>query len=136
MHNRIFHKLSVIFIVAMLGACGEPTVTHKLELSDESGTVVAALALTLPASLPASELPFEGSWQLQSNTGSFPIGAVQPGHYLGFIQDGKVILDLNPGVADNNVVLEAPAQITQMAGRWQLATAAGFQPGGSFRSSR
>lgn len=133
---RIFHALSVLFIFASLGACGEPSVRHRLELSDESGTVVATLAVTLPSSLPASGQDFEGSWELQSHTGAFPIGAVHPGHYYGFQQDGKLLLDLNPRWADNNVVLEAAAQTKQMAGRWRLATAAGFQPGGSFRAAR
>jgi hypothetical protein len=136
MHIRIFHTLSLLFIVAILGACGKPSVTHRLELCDESGTVVATLVVALPSSLPASGQQFEGSWQLQSHTGGFPIGAVKPGQFLGFHQDGKLLLDLNPGWADNNVVLDASAQMKQLAGRWHLATEAGIQPGGSFRSAR
>lgn len=134
MPNRIFHALAVLLVVASLAACGVPSITHRLELRDESGTVVATLAVAIPSSLPPSGQQFEGSWQLQSHSGAFPIGAVQPGHYLGFHGDGQVLLDLNPGWADNNVVLEAPTQMKQLAGRWRLATAAGFRPGGSFRS--
>ena len=136
MYIRIVQALAVLFVVASLAACGEPSITHRLELRDESGTVVATLTIAIPSSLPPSGQQFEGSWQLQSHTGAFPIGAVQPGHYLGFRENGQLLLDLNPGWADNNVVLEAPAQMKQLAGRWRRATAAGFQPGGSFRSSQ
>ena len=136
MHIRIFHAFAVLLVAASLAACSAPSITHRLELRDEFGTVVATLTVVIPSSLPPSAQQFEGSWQLQSHTGAFPIGAVQSGHYLGFHGDGRVLLDLNPDWADNNVVLEAPAKMKPLAGRWRLATAAGFRPGGSFRSSQ
>ena len=126
----------MLFIFASLGARGEISAMHRLELSDASGAVVATLVVAIPSSLPSSGQDFEGSWELQSHTGAFPIGAVHPGHYRGFQQDGKLLLDLNPDCADNNVVLETQAQTKHMAGRWRLATAAGLQPGGSFRDAR
>jgi hypothetical protein len=134
MHRRIFQLLSVLSMVAILGACGEPSVTHKLELTDQSGTVVATLVVVLPSSLPADGKEFKGSWQLVSYTSGFPVDAVQSGRYLALQQDGRLLLDLNPGWADSNVVLDTAAQSKQMTGSWRRATAAGFQPGGSIRS--
>ncbi|MFL6656729.1 MAG: hypothetical protein ACJ8GW_01555 [Massilia sp.] len=130
-----FHALSLLLICATLSACHRSSVTQRLALSDASGKVVATMTVTLPVSSSTSGQSFEGTWQLHSHTGAFPISAVHEGHYLGVQQDGQLLLDLNPGVADNNVVLEAQAQTPPMAGRWRLATVAGFQPGGSFQSS-
>ena len=136
MQNHFFAVLVVLPALANLAACAEKPVVHSLELKDESGTLVAALAVALPSPLPPSSQQFEGSWQLKSHTSAFPIGSVQVGKYRGSQSDGQLLLDLNPGWADNNVVLEVPAPMKQLQGRWCLATFAGCHPRGTFGPAR
>ena len=48
---------------------------------------------------------FAGRWQLTSSTPAFPSGAWSSGNYSGYVHASGVSCDLNPRMADNNVVL-------------------------------
>ena len=135
-------KLCLFAIVTVLVGCtttkpAEPTqpaaaATH-LEIRDQSGAVVATGELELPKSLPATGQSFEGKWRLDSSTDAFPAGATKNGTYRGSVGgDGNISIDLNPGTADNNVILSSSKADAGLKGQWYHSTFVGRRAKGSF----
>lgn len=81
-----------------------------------------------------------GTWQLAPAPGvqasEIPGSQVGSGSLRGRRVDGKIVLDLNPGFADNNVTLEASSARSGYTGTWSWSSFAGPQAGGSFKAVR
>jgi hypothetical protein len=65
-----------------------------------------------------------------------PADATRSGKYVGQVQDRGVSIDLNPGVADNNVTLSGTPSDGSLSGRWQHSTFAGARETGTFTVGR
>ena len=107
-----------------------------LVVRDAAGAVVATGHLRLPDRLPPVGQSFEGTWQLASAGGVFPTGAATSGTYTGVVHGRDVSIDLNPGVADNKVVLSGSVANGALTGRWRYETFAGRKDKGTFTVGR
>jgi hypothetical protein len=99
---------------------------------DAAGAVVASADLRLPEPLPATGTSFRGNWRLTSSKAGFPAAAPGSDAYEGEVRDGHVWINLNPGVADSNVMLSGSVGDGALGGTWYYATIAGGKPMGSF----
>lgn len=104
----------------------------NLVFHDAAGDVVATADLDLPDELPAADGEFHGKWKLLSSEPAFPSGSTKSGSYKGSVHDGLFSIDLNPGAADNNVVLGWTPKTDPITGTWYHATFAGGKPMGTF----
>jgi hypothetical protein len=121
-----------------LMGCGSPPpvplLTHDLAIYNAAGTVIATGRIDLPAQLPPNG--FEGSWQLKSATASFPSGATKSGRYSCQLAGQELSIDLNPGMADNNVSLLGTPSNGSWNGTWYYGTQAGGKEMGKVTASR
>jgi hypothetical protein len=88
--------------------------------------------LHLPKTLPPAGQPFEGQWRLTSSTDAFPAGATKGGTYRGSVSDGNISMDLNPGTADDNVILTSTKADASQKEEWYHSTFIGRRAMGSF----
>jgi hypothetical protein len=108
----------------------------ELVLFDQKGKVVARCELALPENA-AGKSQFSGSWRLLSYSPNFPKNSTSPGgQYTGHAEGGRLSIDLNPGVADSNVVLDGKVDNGKISGEWILATVIGGTPKGTFELDR
>jgi hypothetical protein len=88
----------------------------------------------------ANDSVITGTWQLAPAPGvdakDIPGSQVGSGTLRGRRVDGKLVLDLNPGYADNNVTLEASSATSGYSGTWSWSSFAGPQAGGKFKAVR
>ena len=127
---------TICFIVTSLVVLtGCATEGGNLILRDRAGGVVATGDLRLPGELPPVGRSFEGQWRLRTSRGTFPAQAVRSGKYAGTVQEHGVSIDLNPGVADNNVWLVGSVSNGSLRGKWQHATFMGAKEMGSFTAA-
>jgi hypothetical protein len=103
---------------------------------DQAGNVVATADVELPESLQAGEGTFKGNWKLLSSKPAFPSDSTKTGSYAGSVDGGLASIDLNPGVADNNVVLGWSAGTEPITGTWYHATFSGGKAMGTFVLTR
>jgi hypothetical protein len=101
---------------------------------DSSGVVVVTGWLTLDLRDPAR---VTGEWRLE------PVGNPQnigpqtgEGRLQGAMADGMLQVDLNPGSADNNVLLDGTLAGNAFRGRWMYSGFAGVLNEGSFEALR
>lgn len=120
------------FLCNSLIGAAETQPSGNLTFRDPSGAVVATGDLLLPDPLPASGKTFEGTWQLKSAEKSFPSGAVKSGKYAASVHEGGVTINLNPGTADNNVMLNGTMSNGMFSGKWSLSTFVGGKEKGTF----
>jgi hypothetical protein len=129
-------KLTLIVLMLLAGCTTtKPATTggDKLVIRDASGAVIASGELELPKSIPAAGQTFEGKWRLTSSTDAFPAGATKSGMYRGSVSEGGGIsIDLNPGAADNNVILSGKREEGGLKGQWYHSTFVGRRGMGSF----
>lgn len=97
---------------------GEPLVTGWLNIEVVDDSIIVGTWLA--------------DWAPGADT-AFPVGAqVGSGTLAGKQSEGRVAIDLNPGHADNNVILVATTSETGIAGTWTWSGIAGPQSGGRF----
>jgi hypothetical protein len=104
----------------------------NLTFYDDSGNPVATARLSLPPDAVRMK-DFSGVWRLLTSTPPFPKDSPLSGAYAGHGQNGRVSIDLNPGVADNNVILDGSIRDGKFSGQWVRATVAGGKPMGTFQ---
>jgi hypothetical protein len=63
---------------------------------------------------------------------SFPSGSTTSGKYSADVHDQRISIDLNPGWADNNVVLSGSVSNGSLSGKWYRATFSGGKEMGTF----
>jgi hypothetical protein len=104
----------------------------NLTFYDDAGNSVATARLSLPHDAGQVK-DFTGTWRLLSSAPRFPKDSTSSGRYAGHGQDSRVSIDLNPGVADNNVILKGNIQERKFSGSWMRASVAGAKPMGAFQ---
>ena len=126
-------------LLGHVGCDGHPSTSQpstapagNLTFRDAAGGVVATGTIVLPHTLPASGETFEGTWQLISSNAGFPSGATRNGTCQGHVYDEWISIDLNPGMADNNVVFHWSPTTRPITGPWYHATDAGGEQMGTF----
>ena len=123
----------LIIVMGFLAGCANP---DNLIFRDRAGNIVATGTLSLPNPLPAVGQSFDGRWELRWSTNSFPADSTKSGKYSGEVQETGVSIDLNPGVADSNVLLNGSVINGSLSGRWSHSTIAGGEDLGAFTVTR
>ena len=135
-------------IILVLAGCGsegdEPAGLSQLHAGELRYTATAAdgqlllrgkLALSFP-----DDSTVTGEWSIRWAPGadsSFQVGPqIGNGSLAGRRIGDSLVIDLNPGFMDNNVILFASSNPTNMAGRWSWSTIAGPRTGGLFWTSQ
>jgi hypothetical protein len=104
------------------------------EAFDASGAAVVRGTLTF-TTLEAGAV--EGEWQLVAVGGTGDLGPqIGEGRFAGDLEAGELTLDLNPGIADNNVFLNGVVEGSRITGRWSYSTLLGEINGGRFEADR
>jgi hypothetical protein len=122
--------------VTLTQGCTTTVPEGRLEFQDASGNIIAIGGLQLPQPIPVNGKTWKGSWQLRSWTAAFPAIATTQGKYVGTVRDEQVSIDLNPGMADDNIVLAAAVTTTVLRGSWYHATLSGPKTMGTFQLDR
>jgi len=103
-------------------ASGQPLLTGSLQLVFPDDSTVA------------------GSWSIRWAPGADTTGAVGPqigtGLLAGHRQGDRLVIELNPGSADNNVGLTATATPDGWRGEWEWVALTGPRSRGSFTAAR
>jgi hypothetical protein len=101
---------------------------------DAAGAVVVKGWLTLDLQDPSQ---VTGAWHLQSTRNDPGPGAeTGDGQLAGRIDGDTLIVDLNPGFADNNTVLVGRLDGAKYRGQWTWSGFAGPANGGTFDAVR
>ena len=99
---------------------------------DKNGAVIAEGELEIK-SLSATAI--DGKWEIKT---SAPMAQTGPqngkGKIAGQLSGNKIMLDLNPGWRDNNVVLNGKIQKGKFSGFWDWNGIAGTMAGGTFEA--
>lgn len=118
----------------MTGPGPIPTGGYAYTGLDSNGAVVVTGWLTLDLGDPAR---VTGEWRLE------PVGNPQnigpqtgEGRLQGAMADGRLQVDLNPGSADNNVLLDGALTGNAFRGRWMYSGFAGVLNEGTFEALR
>ena len=111
-----------------------PVPAGNVVFRDAAGNVVATADVELPETLRAGA--FKGKWKLISSKPAFPSGATKSGSYEGSVDGDHASINLNPGMADNNVVLGWSTKTDLITGTWYHATFSGGKPMGTFVLTR
>ncbi len=100
---------------------------------DDGGTLVLTGTLLLDV---ASNGAVSGTWAIERVPGTDPQIVVGPqvgeGELIGSVEDGGVVLELNPGVSDNNVGLLGTLDDGAIVGMWSYVTFVGPTAMGEF----
>lgn len=109
---------------------------------DEAGTPITKGMLILPWPVPADS-GFQGTWQAKysSNDDVAPAPKIGPqtggGRVVGDMVDGKIRLNLNPNMNDNNVTFVlSPAGERKLSGTWSYSGFAGVMSKGTIEATR
>ncbi|HKC62073.1 MAG TPA: hypothetical protein VKB86_00440 [Pyrinomonadaceae bacterium] len=83
------------------------------------------------------QIQLKGNWQLNKVGNQERIGdQVGSGNLVGSIIQGKVYINLNPNIADANVLLEGTIEGKRFHGTWSLKGVAGTISQGTFEANR
>jgi len=137
-------KAPILFVALLAGCAGQqPLISEALrpgELQYVAGAADGARILegTLHLEYP-DDSTVSGSWSIQWVAGvdtTQQVGQqVGTGQLRGTRQGGALYLDLNPGWADNNVILQAAPAENGWNGTWGWDTIVGIQAGGEFSAT-
>ncbi len=137
-------KKSVMYVmmllVVFLSACSTTSTTpngsiparaFKYTAYDSAGTRIVEGWFTLVFKDAAT---VEGEWNFKAIGDPQNIGPqMGEGELIGWLQDdNEIVIDLNPGWADNNVVLHGPYSLNEISGTWVWSTIAGATNQGTF----
>ena len=153
-------SIPLMAVLIFLAGCGSPVQTtdpaggpaipgstpvnsqlYAYTAYDAGGVAVVSGELTLRFSDPDPEgtISISGTWSTRRVGGDGPVGPqVGTGKLAGSVSGaGEIQIDLNPGWADNNVLLFAhgkPSKFSDFVGTWSRETFIGPLAGGSFRA--
>ena len=108
----------------------------NLVFYDLSGEVVAYALLDLPGELPPVGDQWDGDCQLLWFSDGFPADKMAGDTYRGYVRDEWISFDLNPDVADHNIVFHGDFDDNPMDGSWATASIAGDTNQGTFELTR
>ncbi|MCP4399073.1 MAG: hypothetical protein GY801_17450 [bacterium] len=130
----------LILLAAFLSACSTsslppngsiPAGAFKYTAYDGTGARIVEGWFTLVFKDAAT---VEGEWNFKAIGDPQKIGPqVGEGELRGQLQDdNEIIIDLHPGWADNNVVLNGPYSLNEILGNWAWSTIVGPTNQGTF----
>lgn len=101
---------------------------------DTSGTEIISGWLIIDLS---DSNNLEGNWNLTKIGNPPNIGPqVGEGNLGGSFKNNYININLNPGIADNNVILSGVTNGNTMEGLWHFSTFVGSINGGAFKATR
>ena len=136
MKSALLHVAQVCGLLLCVCCFGADQIktTYRYKGFDTNGTLVVEGVLSLSIN---NTNRVEGDWKLHEvkpentkNLGS-QIGS---GKLAGQINESKINLDLNPGQADDNVLLSGEVTTTNISGTWGYYGYAGKIVGGKFEA--
>ena len=133
--------IAVLAIITGLIGCKrdnavEPAPYGKFQYKayDSSGTLVVEGWMTLAIQDTAR---ITGAWHLTKVDDPQNIGPqLGDGELVGEFHDGSVLINLNPGFADNNVFLSGQFAADTFSGTWNWSGFAGILNRGNFQARR
>lgn len=134
--------IGILSLAAALGAgCSENEMDTSpgtmqdahLIIRSSQGQILATGNIALPDPLPASG-SFSGNANLTIIGRELPPGAIaKDGEYQGEVREEKeILINLNPGVMDNNINLVGTREGSRVTGNCEVSTFAGPRPIGTF----
>jgi len=120
-------RLLLILFVVLIFSC---------EDNDEPNNMVICASGIMTINI-AKDSTITGSWDIVG-VNSFTEKDIGPqigkGQLDGYIKDGKIQLNMNPKIADNNIFLNGNYSNENIIGNWHLSEfrASGNSPSGSF----
>lgn len=131
----LFASLYIIFVnsrqtVRIINKCKIPD--YNIALNDKAGNVVALGNIDLPSSIPPVGISFQGACKLNV---LLPDVDIKSDLYEGNVHANEVVIDLNPGIADNNIILKGTISGRSLGGNWYKTSIAGAKEMGTFRST-
>ena len=127
--GNILKLLVLVSVPLTLAGCGGQD--SDLVFSNSAGAVVATATMQLPK-LGSGDRDLTGSWRIISASPSFPRPAGTSGACEGSLRAGALEIDLDPGWADDNVLLSGTVRGGQSTGQWLYCTMAGGKTMGTF----
>jgi hypothetical protein len=113
---------------------GNSPTSYSYKGYNAKGTLVIVGTVSL-TSIDGSTL--SGSWSLECLVPSEQVGPqTGTGTLIGTLQASKAALNLNPGWADNNVLLSGTIDKGSFKGIWMWSTFAGVTSQGTFEASQ
>ncbi|MDH3253001.1 MAG: hypothetical protein OEM41_09435 [Ignavibacteria bacterium] len=108
--------------------------TYSYSGYDEKGTLIVTGHITIAVD---DSSRITGTWQLKAATPEPPVGPmVGDGTLVGGIEGETIYMDLNPGWADNNVLLLGKRSGRRIIGKWEYVGFPGVIATGSFVAVR
>jgi hypothetical protein len=108
--------------------------TYSYVSLDSSGTTIVQGWLSL---VIVDSAHISGEWHFTKVGGATGIGPqIGDGNLLGGIRSGRLWLDLNPEMRDNNLLLLGVFSTVGFSGTWQAIGEGGPYNHGSFRATR
>jgi hypothetical protein len=132
-----FSAIAIALFVASLLGCKDDTLILPMPTAntyiayDSAGTLVVQGTMLINV----KDSTITGSWRLSKIGNAQNIGPqTGNGTLKGIIHDGTYYIDLNPGWADNNVLLAGKIENKILHGSWTWSTFAGPTNGGTFEA--
>lgn len=145
------HYLIMLTLSGYVLACSMPKIfeqtkpfrigNYQYAGYDENGGKVVEGRLSITSVEPRrnkneESYQIKGNWQL-NRIGNQGIGPqIGTGDLIGSIDKGEISIDLNPNMADNNVILRGKIEGRRFHGTWMFSGFAGAISGGTFEASR
>ena len=118
-----------------------PKDAFQYQAFDSTGTIVVDgwLIFKVNHSIPPDEevnyLPISGEWHFSKIGNPVNIGnQTGDGNLNGTIEEDQIWINLNPGIADDNVVLNGKINGRIIKGHWYYSIFVGAINGGSFKA--
>lgn len=139
-------KRIALGLLILLATLGCSTLPAELEPFDGTFDYVAfdsqgarVLEGTLVLNV-ANDGGVSGTWEINWVEGADQNTVVGPqlgtGSLLGTVTDGDLFANLNPQIADDNVVLQGAYNANRISGRWDYSTFSGPTAAGDFTATK
>jgi len=131
--------IQFVFLVAFSACicnCGAEQTTYLYKGFDTNGALVINGVLNLQVN-ETNKVSGDWDFQVASSRVNHKIRqATGSGKLVGTVTGRKISLDLNPGVSDNNVMLDGDMTTTNISGTWGHYGFAGLMVGGKFEAAK
>lgn len=134
--------LPLLFVSVAVAGCDSDVLSdgqfaYTAFNEDEEAVATGSLQLEFESRGDEEVDHIEGSWNFSAEeTGAQPCHWVDEGRLAGEVSNanGEATLDLNPGVTDNNLILNGRFEDNTFEGSWSVVTFAGVVCSGRFEA--